>query len=95
MSMDADAWVEWMERYYEVAADGTSLLTFLQDVLAGRYGPADRTTLTRFLDHLETIILGNIELKREEAAGADADAAYAATEAEFAQARALVAELGS
>lgn len=90
--MDAD---ELMERYYEVAAEGTPLVAFLQDVVAGRYGPADRTALMRFLDRLETIILGNIEVKREEVAGADADAAYEATRAEFAQARALVADLGA
>jgi hypothetical protein len=90
--MDAD---ELLERYYDVAAEGTTLLPFLRDALAGRYGSVDRTTLVRFLDRLELIILGNIDVKREEVAGADADAALEATRAEFAQARALVADFKS
>ncbi len=87
-----DAPVEALvDAYYEAAGgeDNVSLLAFVRRALAQQ----EALVVDRFLDRLEVIVLGNIEDKLSESPGAfaQAEAAAAATRAEFAAARELVA----
>lgn len=90
--MDIEALID---QYYEAAIDGTSLVDFTRDAVEGRYGSPDPKVLNRFLDRIEVIVLGNIEVKLEEAPGSaeDAETAQAAFREELGQAREWVADL--
>ncbi len=80
-----------LDSYYEAAAgeDNMSLLTFVRQALTHH----EALVVDRFLDHIEIIVLGNIEDKLTESPGAfaEAEAAATATRAELAAARELVA----
>jgi hypothetical protein len=81
-----------LEAYYEAAAseENTTVEQFVRGMLDEN--PTAAPALDRFLDRLEAIVLGNIEEKLQESpgAGAEADAAVAATRAELNRARELV-----
>ena len=83
---------EILEHYYEYSMDGPTLIPFVQEVLKGRFGPADRQALINFLDRLEIIILGNIDERYDEGPGLEVDADFVREEAsrEINQARTLV-----
>lgn len=83
-----------IDQYYEAAMDGTSLLDFIRQALDGHYGPPDPKLLNRFLDRIEVIVLGNIDVKLEEAPGSaeDAEQAQSAFRDELGQAREWVAD---
>lgn len=80
-----------LEAYYEAAGgeDNVALLTFVRQALAHH----EALVVDRFLDRVETIVLGNIEERLTESPGAFAvaEAAAEAARAEFAAARDLVA----
>jgi hypothetical protein len=62
-----------LDRYYEWAQEGETLLAFVRLTLSGAYGNPDRLALLHFLDRIEAIVLGNIALRVEEGPGLDAD----------------------
>ncbi len=93
--MDDDLAESLLERYYEEAAiEGPVVVEFVERALEGRYGPLEPPVIVTFLDRLEVILAGNIEIRLEEAPGQEhaADEALEQVREELGRARQMVAE---